>query len=44
MSQTRPMGRVKTGIFVVLMLALAVTCAWLGSWQLQRLAEVSLKK
>jgi len=39
MSQTRPMGRVKTGIFVVLMLALAVTCAWLGSWQLQRLAE-----
>ena len=28
-----------TIIFAVLMLALAVVCAWLGNWQMQRLAE-----
>ena len=35
----RPLGRLMTITFVVLMLALAVTCAWLGTWQLHRLAE-----
>ncbi len=39
MSGAPAMGRVKAGIFVVLMLALAVTCSFLGTWQLQRLAE-----
>ena len=38
MNQTRP-GAAKMWTFIVLMLALAVTCAWLGTWQLQRLAE-----
>lgn len=28
-----------TAIFTALMLALAITCAWLGTWQMQRLAE-----
>ncbi len=28
-----------TWTFAILMLALAATCAWLGSWQMQRLAE-----
>ncbi|MGV8853760.1 MAG: SURF1 family protein [Devosia sp.] len=39
MSQGRALGRMMTGTFVVLMLALAVVCAWLGVWQLHRLAE-----
>lgn len=39
MSQRRVLGPLMTGTFVVLMLALAVTCAWLGVWQLHRLAE-----
>ena len=39
MSQPRTLGRLMTGTFVVLMLALAVACAWLGTWQLHRLAE-----
>lgn len=30
---------VMTAIFAVLMLALAATCVWLGTWQLDRLAE-----
>lgn len=34
----RPLG-LMTWIFVVLMLALAATCVWLGNWQMQRLAE-----
>ena len=38
MSQKR-LGSVMTWTFVVLMLALAVTCAWLGTWQLHRLAD-----
>ena len=29
----------KTWIFVALMLVLAATCTWLGTWQMQRLAE-----
>ncbi|WP_127752179.1 SURF1 family protein [Devosia sp. 1566] len=37
-SERRP-GRVMTGIFVVLMLALTAVCLWLGNWQLQRLGE-----
>lgn len=39
MSAARTMGRIKTAVFVVLMLTLAVTCTWLGFWQLERLAE-----
>jgi len=39
MKQAPVMGRIKTATFVVLMLALAVTCTWLGFWQLERLAE-----
>jgi len=40
MSQQRSiLGPIMTWTFVVLMLALAVTCAWLGSWQMERLAE-----
>ncbi len=39
MSERRGLGRVMTWTFVVLMLALAVTCAWLGNWQMQRLGE-----
>jgi surfeit locus 1 family protein len=30
---------VMTAVFAVIMLALAGTCVWLGTWQLQRLAE-----
>lgn len=30
---------VRTWTFVVLMLAIAATCVWLGSWQMQRLGE-----
>ncbi|MCS6758795.1 MAG: SURF1 family protein [Candidatus Devosia euplotis] len=37
--QRRLLGPVMTGTFVALMLALTVTCTWLGVWQLQRLAE-----
>jgi len=32
-------GRLGTWIFAMLMLALAATCVWLGTWQLHRLAE-----
>ena len=32
-------GPVMTWLFAGLMLALAATCAWLGNWQMQRLAE-----
>lgn len=39
MSERRGLGPVMTWTFVVLMLALAATCVWLGSWQMQRLAE-----
>jgi surfeit locus 1 family protein len=39
MTETRRLGRGMTVTFVVLMLALAATCAWLGNWQMQRLAE-----
>ena len=39
MSQRRRSNPVMTWTFVVLMLALAAVCAWLGTWQLQRLAE-----
>ncbi|MBS3849365.1 SURF1 family protein [Devosia sp. J2-20] len=39
MSPQRRLGPLMTGTFVVLMLALAVVCTWLGTWQLQRLAE-----
>lgn len=39
MTETRRRTSVMTWIFVVLMLALAVTCTWLGTWQLHRLAE-----
>ena len=39
MSQSRRPNPVMTWTFVVLMLALAATCAWLGTWQMQRLAE-----
>jgi len=39
MTQQRGLGAVMTGTFVVMMLSLAVVCAWLGVWQLQRLAE-----
>ena len=35
----RPPSPAKTWTFVVLMLALAVVCVWLGTWQMQRLAE-----
>jgi len=35
----RVLGRTMTRSFVVMMLALAVVCAWLGFWQLDRLAE-----
>lgn len=37
--QPRRSSRVKSGIFVVFMLALAVLCVWLGTWQMHRLAE-----
>lgn len=30
---------IMTAIFAVMMLALAVTCVWLGTWQMNRLAE-----
>lgn len=39
MTAVRAMGRIKAGIFVLLMTLLAVACAWLGFWQLDRLAE-----
>src|SRR4051794_11328686 len=39
MTEQRALGRAMTWTFVVLMLALAVLCVWLGTWQLQRLAE-----
>lgn len=39
MTDTRGRNSVMTWIFVVLMLALAVTCTWLGTWQLHRLAD-----
>ncbi|WP_240232433.1 SURF1 family protein [Devosia lacusdianchii] len=35
----RRMSPVMRWTFVVLMLALAATCVWLGNWQMQRLAE-----
>lgn len=38
-SNKRILGPVMTWTFVVLMLALAVTCVWLGTWQMHRLAE-----
>lgn len=38
MSHRRPLG-LMTWTFVVLMLALAATCVWLGTWQMHRLAE-----
>ena len=39
MSTSRRLGPLMTGGFVVLMLALAVVCVFLGTWQMQRLAE-----
>lgn len=39
MTQTTNPSPVKKWIFVALILVLAATCAWLGTWQLQRLAE-----
>lgn len=33
------LSTVMTGTFVVLMVALAIVCAWLGTWQLERLSE-----
>lgn len=39
MSERRALGPVMTWTFVALMLALAATCVWLGTWQMQRLAE-----
>ena len=39
MTEKRALGPIMTGTFVVMMLALAVTCVWLGTWQLHRLAE-----
>jgi surfeit locus 1 family protein len=35
----RRVSPARTWIFAVLMLALAGACAWLGTWQMQRLAE-----
>lgn len=39
MSERRAGRPFMTWTFVALMLALAATCLWLGTWQLQRLAE-----
>ena len=39
MTSARRPNRVMTWTFAVLMLALAATCVWLGTWQMQRLAE-----
>ncbi|MET3926454.1 SURF1 family protein [Devosia sp. 2618] len=39
MTETRRLGPIMTWTFVVMMLALAVTCVWLGTWQMHRLAE-----
>lgn len=39
MTQTRRLSAAKTWTFVVVMLALAAVCFWLGTWQLQRLGE-----
>jgi surfeit locus 1 family protein len=38
-SPSRRLGRGMSWAFIVLMLALAATCAFLGHWQMQRLAE-----
>lgn len=35
----RKLGPIMTTIFVVMMLALAVVCVWLGTWQMHRLDE-----
>lgn len=39
MSQRRGLGPIMVGTFAVLMLALAIVCVWLGTWQMQRLGE-----
>jgi surfeit locus 1 family protein len=40
MTETKPgLSAAMTWIFVGMMLALAAACVWLGSWQMQRLAE-----
>lgn len=39
MTQRRALGPIMTWTFVVLMLALAATCVWLGNWQMHRLGE-----
>lgn len=39
MSEKRVLGPIMTWTFVVLMLTLAVTCVWLGTWQMHRLAD-----
>lgn len=39
MTERRARRGAMTWTFVALMLALAATCAWLGTWQMQRLAE-----
>ena len=39
MSERRGLGPAMTWSFVVLMLALAIACTWLGTWQMQRLGE-----
>lgn len=39
MTKSSRLGPLMTGGFVVLMLALAVVCAFLGTWQMHRLAE-----
>lgn len=35
----RKLGPIMTAIFVAMMLALAVICVWLGTWQMHRLAD-----
>jgi surfeit locus 1 family protein len=42
MSEARRLGPVMTWTFVSMMLLLAVACVWLGTWQMQRLAEKDL--
>ena len=39
MTEQRRLGRGMTLTFVAMLLALAATCVWLGSWQMQRLAD-----
>ena len=39
MTERSGLGPVMTWTFVALMLALAVTCLWLGNWQMERLGE-----